>query len=145
MYGTIPGRTYNIKVAGVSFNNEDGTSRQEILSRIFNNPGHCSIVTPVECLYEGERAVKLIDNATKLCIGWIPKTELASHQIFPLQMTVYVGNYKDVYHAVVSETIPPSKRQYWYGQKILKQNAQRPYVAYDVIAYRSILSDVVTE
>ena len=66
------------RVAGVSFNNEDGTSRQSILRAFrFRDPpfDEHSNVTVEDTGYNGEPAFQIKLNG--ICVGWVPKDEIA--------------------------------------------------------------------
>lgn len=69
--------TRRIKVAGVTFNNDDGTSRQEILQKIkekkapFNKQLNVSVESTE---YNGEFAMKVFVNSH--LVGWVPKDML---------------------------------------------------------------------
>ena len=90
--------TMNLKLAGVTFDNEDGTSRQKLLETMYQMPAHMILVDMIETTYDGERAVKVLESKSKYHIGWVKKTDLAKYEKFPDQMTASVNYYKNTYY-----------------------------------------------
>jgi hypothetical protein len=127
-----------MKLNGVTFNNEDGKNRQDVLREISYREAGISIVNVVETKFEGERAVQVFDSITNQCIGWIPKDELAANPSFPETMTVRVQQYKGIMFADIMPTITPSSKQYFAVKRICKER-RIPMPAYDARAYKSII------
>lgn len=127
-----------MRLAGVTFDNGDGSSRQELLATMSKRVGSYAIVDIIETMFEGERAVQILDRNSKRCIGWIPKAELADNPAFPATATVHIQLYKGTYYAEISETRIPSTKQY-YAVKNICRNAGIPMPAYDARAYSSLI------
>lgn len=128
-----------MKVAGVSFDNDDGTSRQQILSTMAKREGGYAIVDLIETTFDGERAVKIIDHNSKGCIGWVPKDNLEDNPTFPASVTAKIQCYKGTYFATISETVVPSAKQY-YAAKCICKNNNIMMPAYDSRAYSHLIS-----
>lgn len=127
-----------MRVNGVTFNNEDGKNRQEVLREISHREAGISIVNMIETKYDGERAVQIFDSVTNQCVGWVPKDELPLHESFPETMTLKVQMYKGTMFADVFETITPSSKQYYAVKRICKER-KIPMPAYDARAYKSLI------
>lgn len=127
-----------IKVAGVTFKNEDGVSRQNIIRSLSCNHGIitvdlCETVFHNNETNEDERAIKVLEHNTKQCIGWIPRTDLDNENLSD-QMTGFVRNYKGVWSVQLDNIKRPSAKQYAYAKSIAnKKHIAMP--AYDVRAY----------
>lgn len=59
-------RTYKFKVVGVTFDNDDGSSRQEALKAVYEN-GKTAPATFQKYVYEGEPAMYVFANGN--CVG----------------------------------------------------------------------------
>lgn len=128
------------KLAGVTFNNEDGTPRQDILRVLYELPGHVTIVKLIETTYDGERAVKVIDEKSGQTIGWIRKADLFIMNKFPEKMTARIDFYKDNYFVVLEEYKTPSQKLYHAVKELCdKKHIQRPM--YEMNAYRWVLNN----
>lgn len=124
-----------IKVAGVTFNNPDGTSRQKILSSFVGwrtAKLHETVFTPENG--EPERAVEVCINGN--LIGYIPRAQLDNPMSYQSELTVLVSMYKDKYYAVLYPRIVPSSKEYATMKRICTQ-LHRPMPAYDRRAYMS--------
>lgn len=127
-----------IKVAGVTFTNEDGTSRQEILAGLVGTTGIITVDLQQTTWHndetnEDEYAIKCIEHNTRKVIGWIPKTEL-DNDILSSQMTGFIRYYHNKYSVQLDTIKRPSQKQY-HAVKALCAKQGRPMVAYDVRAY----------
>lgn len=127
-----------MKLNGVTFKNDDGKSRQDVLREIASREAGISIVNVVETTYNGERAVQVFDSITNQCIGWIPRDELSAHPSFPAEMAVKVQMYKNTFFADISEVIRPSAKQYYAVKRICRER-RLPMPAYDARAYKSVI------
>lgn len=96
-----------IKVAGVTFANEDGESRQEIL-KDFGFGYRYAILK--QTTFDGERAVEIwVDS--KL-IGYVPKTQLNNPLSYEELMLVQIMYYeeKGIYCAEISAIQRPDEQ-----------------------------------
>ena len=96
-----------IKVAGVTFTNENGESRQEILKN-FGFGYRYAILK--QTTFDGERAVEVwVDS--KL-IGYVPKTQLNNPLSYEELMLVQIMYYeeKDIYCAEISAIQHPDEQ-----------------------------------
>lgn len=127
-----------IKVAGVTFANEDGENRQDIIANVCGMTG---IIT-VDLVHttwhndetnEDEYAIKCVEHNTRKVIGWIPRTEL-NNEALDSQMTGFIRNYHGKYSIQLDTIKRPSSKQY-HAVKALCARQGRPMVAYDVRAY----------
>ena len=122
-----------IKVAGVTFTNTDGGSRQEILKML-----DCGFHTArlKQTTYDNERAVEVWIG--KKMIGYIPKKELDNPLSYEKEMTAYIKACKQNYIVALSEQQAPTKAQYAYMKKLCA-NSRMP--AYDRRAYALYFSE----
>lgn len=102
----------SFNVAGVTFCNEDGESRQEIIKNI-----GCiyNLATLVQTTYKNERAVEVHINGKK--IGYVPKTELNNPLSYSptllAEISVFEENseQKKIYYVKLREIIKPTDKQ----------------------------------
>jgi len=128
-----------IKMAGVKFNNDDGESRQEILSNLFNiNLGGIITVDLIETEFEGEYAIKCVEHNSRKVIGWIPKTEL-KNEILSSQMTGFIRRTSYGHNVQLSVIKKPTSAQYHYAKALCGRN-KKPMPAYDARAYAFIFA-----
>ena len=118
-----------IKVAGVTFNNDNGESRQEILKNIGIGWKTARLK---QTTFDGERAVE-IRVGGKL-IGYVPKTQLNNPLSTAEELTAFIGVCKHKYYAVLSEREAPSGAEYAYMKKLCLA-AKKIMPAYDRRAY----------
>ena len=128
-----------IKIAGVTFNNEDGESRQEILKELYNSGRRIVTVDVKPTTFEGDRAIRLIEHHTKKMLGWVPKDEIKN--IKHSQMTAFIdfSTKTGKYSARIDEQKKPTPKQYEYV-KYLCTAYRRPMPAYDVRAYADVFA-----
>lgn len=119
----------SIKVAGVTFNNNDGQSRQEILSGLGIGFKTAKLK---QTEFEGERAVE-VRIGGKL-VGYIPRNQLGNPLSYKGELTAFVDIYKDKFHVVLTERETPSSKEYAYMKKLCL-DAKLPMPAYDKRAY----------
>ena len=119
----------SIKVAGVTFNNDNGESRQEILKGFGIG---WKTVRLKQTVYNGERAVEVRVNG-KL-VGYVPKTQLTNPMSRADELTGFIGVCKHKYYMVLTEREIPSSAEYAYMKKLCL-NAKKPMPAYDRRAY----------
>lgn len=132
--------TMNLKLAGVTFDNEDGTSRQKLLETMYQMPAHMILVDMIETTYDGERAVKVLESKSKYHIGWVKKADLAKYEKFPDQMTASVNYYKNTYYVELSICEAPSQKQYHTVKSIVAKK-HMPKPIYDKKAYAAFLQE----
>ena len=137
-----------LKLAGVTFANDDGSKRQDILKQIYDTCYRGAILAdPIEVLFDGERAVKVTCkmHGKNPVVGWIPKEALKANPILPSSLLLCVRKYEDenktVYHGYLSERQEPSKRQQRYVQR-LRDIVPVTYVASDKRIYSAFIDDV---
>lgn len=119
----------SIKVAGVTFNNEDGTSRQELLALIGRGFRTAKLK---QTEYEGERAVEVRINGKM--VGYVPRTQLTNPLSFEQELTAYVDIYKNKFFVELTPRVRPSSKEY-VTMKTLCAKAGKPMPAYDRRAY----------
>lgn len=128
-----------LNVAGVTFKNDDGTERQDILKVLYGLPAHITIAQLIETTYDGERAVKVIDEKSKMNIGWIKKTDLKNHPTLPEKMTATIDFYQDKFFAVLDEYQQPSQKLYHAVKDIWTEKKLSKPAVYEARVYRYIL------
>lgn len=119
-----------IKVAGVTFEN-----RQDTLAMLVSMNRNIITVDLFYTTFNGEFAIKLIENSTGLEIGWIPRSEL--HRFISCnirQMTGFVGYYNGVYFVKLDWQQAPSCQQWSYVCDYCIRNGYG-YPAFDVRAF----------
>lgn len=123
----------SIKVAGVTFANENGKNRQDIIAGLGLGFKTAKLK---QTTYEGERAVEVRIGGQ--LIGYVPKTQLSNPLSYADELTalvsVYSGPDKDKYYVVLTERQAPSAKEYAYMKKLCL-SAKRPMPAYDKRAY----------
>ena len=118
-----------IKVAGVTFANENGQNRQEIIANLGLGWKTAKLK---QVVFEGERAVEVrIGNHL---IGYVPKTQLGNPLSYETEVTALVEYYKDKWYVTLSAREVPSSKEYAYMKKLCL-DAKRPMPAYDRRAY----------
>lgn len=124
-----------MKLSGVTFNN-----RQSVLATMYRRPGHIAVVNVIETTYDGERAVKCVEEITGSHVGWIPKAELPDHPSFDEKMKIRIGYYKGIYYAEIENIEAPSRNMYFYVKRICKEKHIMMPV-YDRDAYLAVIMD----
>lgn len=98
----------DISVAGVTFTNNDGTKRQDVLKKL--GFGY-KLAYLVQTTFEGERAVEVrIDNAL---IGYIPRKHLSDPISYSASLLAQIA-YNDVadnYYVILSPIEPPDREE----------------------------------
>ena len=124
-----------IKVAGVTFEN-----RQETLAMLVSMNRNIITVDLVYTTFNGEFAIKLVENSTGREIGWIPRSELYRFTNCNIrQMTGFVGYYNGIYFVKLDLQQTPSQQQWSYVCDYCRRNGYG-YPAFDVRAYAGILA-----
>lgn len=125
-----------MKVAGVTFEN-----RQETLKELVGINRSIITVNLVYTTFNGEFAIKLVENTTVREIGWIPRSELYKFTACNIrQMTGFIGYYNNTYYVRLSEQLAPSRDDYYkMYQLCTKYGYGMP--AYDVRAYMPIFAN----
>ena len=124
-----------IKVAGVTFE-----GRQETLVMLVSMNRRIITVDLVYTTFNGEFAIKLVENSTGLEIGWIPRTEL--HRFISCnirQMTGFIGYYNGIYFARVDWQQAPSYQSYVQMYNYCTRNGYAMPV-FDTRAYACIFA-----
>lgn len=131
----------SIKVAGVTFANENGESRQDILAGLAEQ----GIIT-VNLEYtsfEGEPAIKCHEKTTGKVIGWIPKKNIEEVTACKIkQFTGFINFFKmkdgvGRYCAELCAQEKPTAKQYAKMIHLCKEQGI-PMPAYDRRAYRKV-------
>lgn len=133
------------KIAGVTFNNDEkdgGESRQAILSTL---PQFIT-VNLMRTIYHNpqtnidEPAIKCFDKKSGKCIGWIARTNIDALWNTS-SMTGAITCYKNTFGCTLSESVPPTAKQYAVVKKqCQKNNIAMP--AYDKRAYSALLTNI---
>lgn len=124
-----------LKVAGVTFEN-----RQTTLAMLASMNRNIITVDLVYTTFNGEFAIKLIENSTGREIGWIPRTEL--HRFVSCnirQMTGFIGYYNNIYFVRVDWQQSPTYPEYAQMYNYCARNGYA-MPAFDVRAYAGILA-----
>lgn len=127
-----------IKVAGVTFNNPDGTNRQDIIRSLGLGWKTAKLK---QTTFDDERAVEV--RISGKLIGYVPRTMLSNPLTELDELTALVEYYpgKKIsdtgkWHVTLSKRIVPSSKEYAYMKKLCL-NAKMPMPAYDRRAYAS--------
>ncbi len=118
-----------MKVAGVTFCNNNGVSRQEILKAIGIGFKTAKLRQTV---FEGERAVEV--RIGGLLIGYIKKMQLSNQLSYERELTAYIGCMNNKYYCELTERERPSSVEYQAMKAFCYQNSM-PMPAYDRRAY----------
>lgn len=124
-----------MKVAGVTFDN-----RQTTLAMLLSMNRNIITVDLVYTTFQGEFAIKLVENSTGCDIGWIPRTEL--HRFVGCnirQMTGFIGYYNNIYFVRLDWQQVPSYQAYVQMYNYCTRNGYT-MPAFDARAYDGILS-----
>ena len=125
-----------IKVAGVTFEN-----RQETLTQLVGMNRSIITVNLIYTTFNGEFAIKLVEDVTGKEIGWIPKTELYKFTSCNIhQMTGFIGYYNNTYYVRLSEQLAPSRNDYEIMYQICARYGYS-MPAFDVRAYLPIFAN----
>lgn len=127
-----------VRVAGVTFNNDNGVSRQNIIRSL---QGEHGIITCdlIETVYhnpetgEDEKAIEVREHVSKQMLGYIPRKELDNENL-DNQMTGFIRFYKGTWSVQLDTIKRPSPKQYAYV-KSLCTKYRKAMPAYDVRAY----------
>jgi hypothetical protein len=127
-----------IKTAGVTFNNPDGESRQEILKSL----GADTYIT-VNLIKQSffneqtqmpELAIACIEKNTKKQIGFIPRTDIEPEILKIRQLTGLVSVYQNTFFCVLTAQQTPDTEMY-EDMKKTSETRGIPMPAYDTRAY----------
>ena len=123
------------RLAGVTFDNEDGSSRQEILKDLHRTkPYGLTLATLVPTKYNNEEAIRVMTHTSKglQCVGWVPKTDIARCKNL-IQVLMQVGmsrldnEPKATYFACLYLHEKPTNKQYAYAKRKNMDTATLPY------------------
>ena len=124
-----------IKVAGVTCEN-----RQTTLARLESMNRNIITVDLVYTTFNGEFAIKLVENSTGLEIGWIPRSELYRFISCNIrQMTGFIGYYNGIYYARGDWQQAPTYQAYVQMYNYCTRNGYA-MPAFDARAYAGILA-----
>ena len=130
-----------MNIAGVTFKNEDGESRQEILKNIFNSYSNIITIRLQHVTYYrngiGEPAIKCVEKSTKKMIGWLPKDMVKNYKNVR-ELTGLIKVFNNKYIVELYNQEPPTHAQYEMVKSICSKN-NIPAPAYDRHAYDSII------
>jgi hypothetical protein len=134
--------TFNI--AGVSFNNTDGTSRQEAL-KSFGDGCFVTINLLKEPFFNQdtqttELAIACVEKTTKKRLGFIPRAHILPEIMNERQMTGLVRFYEPegTWYCELARVQQPDSKMY-ADMKIYCETNGLPMPAYDIRAYISLL------
>ena len=129
-------------IAGVTFANDNGESRQQLLKAIYNT-GVPVLVTLNRTLFhnqetgEDENAIQVIRNGKVL--GWIPRTDI--EKCWNLNQMVLIANYyKNTYSGALMLSQPPTNKQYGAMKQKRKQGQIKKLPEYDRLCYSFAIS-----
>lgn len=115
-----------ISVAGVTFANDDGVNRQDILKQL--GFGY-RLARLIQTTYNGERAVEVRVNDS--LIGYIPRKNL-THPISysdTLLMQVLLNEQSGIYYALLSPITPPDAEEISKTSEFCRQhNLEMPSI-----------------
>lgn len=133
----------SMKVAGVTFNNSDGTSRQKLLASL-GEGWHKATLKHV--VFDGKPAIEVRIN--KLFVGYVPRTQLTNPLANYRELTARIDYYASVddtkpgtWYAVLYEQSRPTSQQY-AAMKAKCLETGIPMPAYDTRAYSAYWSVV---
>lgn len=123
------------RIAGVTFANDDGESRQDIIASL---PAFitCELIPTY---YDNQFAIKVREETTKKIIGWIPKENLDSNLAKYRILTGTVEKTKNTWHVVAYPAIEPTVKQCKLV-KLVCDVMRIPKPAYDKRAYNHFLN-----
>lgn len=127
-----------IKVAGVTFNNEacDGEeSRQEILRKLRMSNRRIVDLDLIYTQYEGRPAIKIRERSTKKIVGWIPEDRVYEVMECRIKHTIgFISKHGSKECVKIQKPDFPSNREYHRMKAMCaKKNVNMP--AYDKRAY----------
>lgn len=130
-----------MKIAGVTFKNADGVSRQNIIRSL---QGAYGIITVdlVPTTYHNsetnadERAIEVREHVSHQLLGYIPKAELDNPMLSD-QMTGFIRSYKGTWSVQLDNIKRPTPKQYAYVKSMCAKSG-KAMPAYDVRAYAYI-------
>ena len=124
-----------IKVAGVTFE-----GRQNTLNELVMMNRSIITVNLIYTTFNGEFAIKLVENSTGRDIGWIPRAELYRFISCNIrQMTGFIGYYNNIYFVRVDLQQAPSYQAYVQMYNYCTRNGYS-MPAFDARAYTGILA-----
>ena len=128
-----------LRVAGVTFNNLDGQSRQTILRDICGFGYHYALLR--QTIYNDERAVEVWINSKM--IGYVPKSELNNPMSYEQILIAQIGENQDdhVCWAMLSPIIPPSDKDIAVINSFCMERNIDPPIVKDLRAYRLFMID----
>ncbi len=126
----------SLKVAGVTFANDNGEKRQDILANIGIGWKTARLKQTV---FDGERAVE-VRIGSKM-IGYVAKNQLSNELSHETELTCFIGVCKHKYYAVLMPREIPTGKEYAYMKKLcLESKTAMP--AYDRRAYAVYFSSL---
>lgn len=126
----------DIKVVGVTFNNEDGESRQEILRALRKSNRRIVDLDLIYTEFEGEPAIKVRERSTKKIIGWMPRTEVVEIMKAKIKHTIgFITKYEETECVKITKPEFPTNVEYHRMKAMCaKKGVEMP--AYDKRAYK---------
>lgn len=128
---------YNL--AGVTYSNDDGESRQSILASL----PEWTTVTFMRTIFHNEKtgvdepAIKVFEKRTRKQLGWIPRKNIDDAWAHS-GATCHIMHNERGYFATLSEVRPPSKKQYAI-MKSISEKKNTPMPAYDQRAFVALV------
>ena len=124
-----------IKVVGVTFANEDGESRQEILRALRKSNRRIVDLDLIYTIFEGEPAIAVRERSTKKIVGWMPKEKVAEIMAAKIKHTTgMIHKYDDKECLKITKPEMPTGVEY-HRMKAMCTKAGVAMPAYDKRAY----------
>lgn len=136
-----------VKIAGVTFNNKDGESRQEILKELSNRPSYVTLEPEIFHNPEtglGEFAIRVVSETKKKTLGYIPKKEINSFKNTG-RMLLIAGQYKNSYFGCLYMIKDPTPKQYGLMKSLYRKGRINAMPLYDQTIYGMVLDSVMAQ
>ena len=128
----------DIKVVGVTFKNEDGENRQDILRTLRKSNRRIVDLDFIYTEFNGQPAIKVRERSTKKIVGWMPKDRVAEIMDAKIKQTVgFITKFEDTncecLHIAKPE-FPTGQEYHRMKAMCTKKGVEMP--AYDKRAYK---------
>ena len=136
------------KIAGVTFENEDGTSRQDLLKNLYEQFKKEHFVVQANHItydggpFDGEQGIQILSK--RQVIGMIPKADVDKIQTDVTEMVCCLDKAdiegKTVYFGTVRPRIDPSAKQYQIVIRMYRAHQLQKLPIYDKYLYSETIS-----